>query len=84
MLSHVGVCNRREPIRISIFFLHPGVSAMAMPTFAQSLNLNPVSFNATASMGDDFSIIIFVIQLIFNVALKALAEYLEMLLAAFD
>lgn len=57
---------------------------MAMPTFAQSLNLNLVSFNATASMGNDFSIIIFVIQLIFNVALKALAEYLEMLLAAFD
>ena len=73
-----------EPIRISIFFLHPGVSAMAMPTFAQSLSLNLVSFNATASMGNDFSIIIFVIQLIFNVALKALAEYLEMLLAAFD
>ena len=57
---------------------------MAMPTFAQSLNLNPVSFNATANMGDDFSIIIFVIQLIFNDASKALAEYLEMLLAAFD
>ena len=57
---------------------------MAMPTFAQSLNLNLASFNATASMGDDFSVIIFVIQLIFNDALKALAEYLEMLLAAFD
>ena len=57
---------------------------MAMPTFAQSLNLNRVSFNATASMGDDFSIITFVIQLIFDDALKALAEYLEMLLAAFD
>ena len=57
---------------------------MAMPTFAQSLSLNLVFFNATASMGDDFSVIIFVIQLIFNDALKALAEYLEMLLAAFD
>ena len=57
---------------------------MVMPTFAQSLNLNLVSFNATASMGDDFSIIVFVIQLIFDDALKALAEYLEMLLAAFD
>ena len=57
---------------------------MAMPTFAQSLSLNLVSFNATASMGDDFSIIIFEIQLIFNDAFKALAEYLEMLLAAFD
>ena len=30
---------------------------MAMPTFAQSLSLNLVSFNATASMGDDFSAI---------------------------
>ena len=57
---------------------------MAMPTFAPSLSLSLVSFNATASMGDDFSIIIFEIQLIFNDALKALAEYLEMLLAAFD
>ena len=57
---------------------------MAMPTFAPSLSLSLVSFNATASMGDDFSVIIFVIQLIFNDALKALAEYLEMLLAAFD
>ena len=57
---------------------------MAMPTFAQSLSLNLVSFNATASMGDDFSVIIFEIQLIFNDALKALLEYLEMLLTAFD
>ena len=57
---------------------------MAMPTFAQSLSLNLVSFNATASMGDHFSVIVFQIQLIFNDALKALAEYLEMLLAAFD